>query len=164
MECAYRLPGEMQLRRTPMADTPDQSKLGKLNRLESLSDADLATVIRAGRYVTLPADWSVIWERTPADKAYLIVDGEVSVRQSGNEIARLGPGDVIGEIAIVNHKLRSASVVSLTPLEVIHFTRESLEELLVSVPAFGSALRRTSEDRLKADADNAAEANGDGGG
>src|SRR5204863_8309043 len=113
-----------------------------------------AKVIRAGRYVTLPADWSVIWERTPADKAYLIVDGEVSVRKGGVEVARLGPGDVIGEIAIVNHKLRTASVVSLTPLEVIHFTRESLEELLESVPSFGAALRGTTADRLEADEQN----------
>jgi CRP/FNR family cyclic AMP-dependent transcriptional regulator len=134
-----------------MADTPEVSKLEKLNRLDALSDADLATVVRAGRYVTLPADWSVIWERTPADKAYLIVEGRVSVRKGGTEIAQLGPGDVIGEIAILNHKLRSASVVSLTPLEVIHFTRESLEDLLVSVPAFGEALRGTTADRLEAD-------------
>lgn len=137
-----------------MADTPDPSKLQKLNRLDALSDEDLATVVRAGRYVTLPADWSVIWERTPADKAYLIIDGEVSVRRRGEEIARLGPGDVIGEIAIVNHKLRTASVVSLTPLEVIHFTRESLEELLDSVPAFGEALRGTTADRLADDGDS----------
>jgi len=134
-----------------MADSPDPIKLQRLNRLDSLSDAELATVINAGRYVTLPADWSVIWERTPADKAYLIIDGEVSVRRNGTEIARLGPGDVIGEIAILNHQLRSASVVSLTRLEVIHFTRESLETLLESVPAFGAALRETTADRLSGD-------------
>jgi CRP/FNR family cyclic AMP-dependent transcriptional regulator len=136
-----------------MPDTPDLSKLERLNRLDALSDADLATVVRAGRYLTLPADWSLIGEQTPADKAYLIVDGQVSVRKGGAEIARLGPGDVIGEIAIVNHKLRSASVVSLTPLEVIHFTRESLELLLDTVPAFGEALRGTTADRLGADDD-----------
>jgi CRP-like cAMP-binding protein len=51
-------------------------------------------------------------------------------------------------MAIVNHKLRSASVVSLTPLEVIHFTKESLERLLDEVPAFGEALRGTTADRL----------------
>lgn len=131
-----------------MADSPQPEKLEKLNRLEALNDADLKTVVSAGRHVHLPADWSLIWEKTPADKAYLIIDGEVSVRKSGKEIARLGPGDVIGEIAIVNHKLRSASVVSLTPLEVIHFTRESLEALLEDVPAFGEALRSTTADRL----------------
>ncbi|MGO4258328.1 cyclic nucleotide-binding domain-containing protein [Marmoricola sp. RAF53] len=126
-------------------------KLKQLNRLESLSDADLKAVVAAGRHVHLPADWSLIWEKTPADKAYLIIDGEVSVRRNGQEIARLGAGDVIGELAIVNHKLRNASVVSLTPLEVIHFTREALTELLDSVPAFGEAIRATAADRLDSD-------------
>ncbi|HEX2895598.1 MAG TPA: cyclic nucleotide-binding domain-containing protein, partial [Marmoricola sp.] len=122
-----------------MSDAPQPEKLARLNRLEALDDADLETVVRAGRHVHLPANWSLIWEKTPADKAYLIVDGEVSVRKGGEEVARLGPGDVIGEMAIVNHRLRSASVVSLTPLEVIHYTKESLEALLEQVPAFGDA-------------------------
>ena len=131
-----------------VTDAPQPEKLEKLNRLESLSNEDLKKVVDAGRHVHLPADWSLIWEKTPADKAYLIVEGEVSVRKGGNEIARLGPGDVIGEMAIVEHKLRSASVVSVTPLEVIHFTKESLQELLDDVPAFGEAIRGTSQDRL----------------
>lgn len=132
-----------------MTDALQPETLRKVNRLEALSDADVATIVRAGRHVHLPADWSLISEQTPADKAYLILEGEVSVRKGGAEITRLGPGDVIGEVAIVSHTLRTASVVSLTPLEVIHFTRESLEELLSSVPAFGEALRSTTADRLE---------------
>lgn len=132
-----------------MTDPLEPENLRKVNRLEALGDADLATVVRAGRHVHLPADWSLISEQTPADKAYLILEGEVSVRKGGAEITRLGPGDVIGEVAIVNHTLRTASVVSLTPLEVIHFTRESLESLLVSVPAFGAALRGSTAERLE---------------
>src|SRR6478609_4516823 len=131
-----------------MADAPQPEKLEQLHRLEDLSNDELKAVIDKGRHVRLPANWSLIWEKTPADKAYLIVDGEVSVRKAGQEVARLGPGDVIGEMAIVNHKLRSASVVSLTPLEVIHFTKESLQQLLEEVPAFGEALRDTTSDRL----------------
>ena len=84
-----------------MADEPQPEKLEQLNRLEDLSNKDLKTVIDKGRHVRLPANWSLIWEKTPADKAYLIVDGEVSVRKGKEEVARLGPGDVIGEMAIV---------------------------------------------------------------
>ena len=51
-------------------------------------------------------------------------------------------------MAIVGHKLRSASVVSVTPLEVIYFTKEAVEALLDEVPAFGEALRDTTADRL----------------
>ena len=131
-----------------MPDAPDPAALKKVNRLEALSDEDLAAVVNVGRQVHLPAGWSLIGENTPADKAYLLVDGEVSVRKQGEEVARLGPGDVIGEIAIVNHKLRTASVVSLTPLEVVRFTREALEQLIEDVPAFGAAIRGTTADRL----------------
>jgi CRP/FNR family cyclic AMP-dependent transcriptional regulator len=132
-----------------MTDALQPENLRKVNRLEALGDADLATVVQSGRHLHLPADWSLISEQTPADKAYLILEGEVSVRKHGAEIARLGAGDVIGEVAIVSHTLRTASVVSLTPLEVIHFTRESLEQLLAAVPAFGEALRGTTADRLE---------------
>lgn len=134
-----------------MADTPQPERLGQLNRLESLSNAELKKVVAAGRHVHLPADWALIQEKTPADKAYLIIDGEVSVRRHGEEIARLGPGDVIGEMAIVRHKLRSASVVSLTPLEVLHFTSEAVKQLADDVPAFAAAIRATADDRLPGD-------------
>jgi CRP/FNR family cyclic AMP-dependent transcriptional regulator len=134
-----------------MADAPDTGKLASINRLEALTEPELIAVISAGKHLHLPADWALISESTPADKAYLIVDGEVSVRKAGAEIARLGPGDVIGEIAIVEQKLRTASVVSLTPLEVVHFTRDALEQLLADVPAFGAAMRGTTADRLTSD-------------
>lgn len=134
-----------------MADTPQPERLEKLNRLESLSNADLRKVVALGRHVHLPANWALIKEMTPADKAFLIVDGEVSVRRHGQEIARLGPGDVIGEMAIVQHKLRNASVVSLTPLEVIHFTDEAINQLVEEVPAFAEAIRATAQDRLASD-------------
>ena len=75
-----------------MADEPQPEKLEKLNRLEDLSDEDLKTVIDKGRHVHLPANWSLIWEKTPADKAYLIVDGEVvgAQGQRGGRPARSG--------------------------------------------------------------------------
>lgn len=123
------------------------AKLQGLNRFENLSDAEIRTVVAAGRVVTLPAQWALFGEKTPADKAYLIVEGTVSVRKGGQEVATLGPGDVIGEIGIIEHTLRSASVVTTSPLEAVHFTREALEQLIDQVPAFGEALRATVADR-----------------
>ena len=115
---------------------------------DGFSDDDVQKVISAGTFVTLPADWSPIWEKTPSDKAYILLSGEVSVRKDGKEIARLGPGEIIGEAGIVNHSLRNASVVSLTKLELIHFTREEVERLCSEVPAFKAALDRAAEERL----------------
>ena len=70
------------------------------------------------------------------------------IRRNGTEIAQLGPGDIMGEAAIVNHSLRTASIVALTPLELIHFTDEAVRRLCEEVPAFADALRTAADERL----------------
>ena len=92
--------------------------------------------------MTVPQGWSLIWEKTPADKAYVVLSGELDVRRGGEVVARLGAGDVVGEVAIVEHRLRTATVVAASPLEVLHFTREAVEKLYAEVPAFRAALER----------------------
>lgn len=115
---------------------------------DGFTDKEVEAIKNAGTYVTIPADWSPIWEKTPADKAYILLSGEVSVRKNGKEIGRLGPGEIMGEAGIVNHALRSASIVSLTKLELLHFTPEAVMELCKKVPAFREALDRAAQERL----------------
>jgi CRP/FNR family transcriptional regulator, cyclic AMP receptor protein len=112
------------------------------------SPEEIARISASGTRVTLPEGWSPIWERTPADKAYVILNGTVSVRQHGEEIAQLGPGDIVGEAAIVNHSLRTASIVAVTPLELIHFTAEQLNQLSIEMPAFHEALEKVAAERF----------------
>ena len=131
-----------------MTESPEPEDLARLDRFADLTDDELALLVSKGTRLHIPANWSVIWERTPADKAYIILDGEVSVRKGGQEIARLGPGDTVGEAAIIAHKLRSASVVSVTELEVLHYTSGAVEELLDSVPSFRAAMEQTTRERL----------------
>ncbi len=114
---------------------------------DSLSAADEARVRAAGTPLKLPQGWSPIGEKTPADKAYILTAGEVSVRRGGTEIAQLGAGQIIGEAAIVNRTLRTATIVALTPLEVIHFTSAQLEKLVAEIPAFAEALQSAAAER-----------------
>jgi CRP-like cAMP-binding protein len=110
--------------------------------------AEIAKISGSGTVVNLPQGWSPIWEATPPDKAYIILDGTVSVRRDGEEIAQAGPGDIIGEAAILNQKLRNASIVALTPLELIHLTPEALRRLEVEMPSFHAALEKVAADRF----------------
>jgi CRP/FNR family transcriptional regulator, cyclic AMP receptor protein len=131
-----------------MSDTTNTASLRGLDRFANLTDDEIRLIADNGTAVNIPANWSLIWEKTPADKAYLILEGEVSVRHGREEIARLGAGDTVGEAAIVSHKLRSASVVSVTPLKVLHFTSEAVRSLIDSVPRFREALEETTRQRL----------------
>lgn len=115
---------------------------------DGFTDDEVDRIMHTGTFVTLPADWSPIWEQTTSDKAYILLSGEVSIRKGGEEVARLGPGEIIGEAGIVNHSLRNASVVSLSKLEALHFTREQVHQLCEKVPSFRAAIDRTARDRL----------------
>ena len=114
------------------------------------SPSEIARISASGTRTKLPEGWAPISERTGADKAYVILDGTVSVRKSGEEIAQLGPGEIIGEAAIMGHSLRTASIVALTPLELIHFTKEQLERLAEDMPKFHDALEKTAAARFPA--------------
>lgn len=131
-----------------MNDSSVRQRLAALDRFANLSASEVQAIVDHGTAVNIPANWSLIWEKTPADKAYLILDGEVIVRHGVTEIARLGPGDTVGESAIVAHRLRSASVVSATPLKVLHFTSDAVQQLIDEVPRFKEALRETTRERL----------------
>ncbi len=128
-----------------MAEKP--ISLDHIDRFSSLSDAEVAKIAEVGTYVTVPADWALMGEGTSADKAYLLISGEVSVRQHGKEVATLGPGDIFGEMGIVAHRLRTATVVSASRLECLHFTRDQVEQLENEIPAFKEALEAAARER-----------------
>ena len=54
----------------------------------------------------------------------------------------------MGEAAIVNHSLRTASIVALTPLELIHFTDDAVRRLCDEMPSFRSALDGVALERF----------------
>lgn len=133
-----------------MRHATDPGVVARLQDLTSLSDAEITAVAKAGQVVHLPANWSVIWEKTPADATYYILEGEVSIRRSGTEIATLGAGDFIGEAAIVNHELRSASVVTKTKVTALNFSAEAGTALAARIPRIGETLRAANAQRLEA--------------
>ena len=112
------------------------------------SPEEIARISASGTKVKLPEGWAPISEKTGADKAYIILSGTVSVRAHGEEVAQLGAGDIVGEAAILNHSLRTATIVALTPLELIHFTKEQLDQLAVDMPSFHQALEKTASERF----------------
>ena len=126
-------------------------ELARVNRFHDFTDEEIHQVVDVATYLTVPANWALMVEQQPADKAYLILSGEVSVRRHGEEVARLGAGEVIGEMALVNHKLRSATVVAATPLEVLHFTTETVATLTSKIPHFRDALMSAVEERIERD-------------
>jgi CRP-like cAMP-binding protein len=50
---------------------------------------------------------------------FIITDGEATVTVDGNEVAKLGPGDHFGELALIAERERTATVTARTPLDCL---------------------------------------------
>jgi CRP/FNR family transcriptional regulator, cyclic AMP receptor protein len=50
----------------------------------------------------------------------------------------------------VQHSLRTATVVALTPMEMVHFTDEAVDHLRDDIPRFDEELERIARERLSA--------------
>lgn len=82
-----------------------------------------------------------------------IVSGTARIVKDGKTITTVGPGDVVGEMSLIDGHRRSASVVAETPVEVVEIHRTTFTKLLDSNPSIARKLLVAQTVRLR-DADN----------
>jgi len=127
--------------------TAEPEAINKLKQLTNLSDAEVKKFAEVGRLVHIPEGWALISEGTPADNAYFILDGTVSVRHDGQEIATVGEGEFLGEGRILNKTYRSAQVITSTPLTALAITPDEGRALASEIPALGTLLSKLEAER-----------------
>lgn len=123
--------------------------LDDLARVADFDPALVRALATVGVKVHVPRGWSIMTEMTPADSAYVLLEGTVEVRKSGETRRTLGPGAVFGEIALVSHRLRTASVVASTDITALRLESAALQALIEIDPAFAEALHETAAVRLE---------------
>lgn len=86
---------------------------------------------------TFPAHTVIFEENAEADAAYMIVRGKVEIRKNTRStqpkvLARLGRGDIFGELALFDGSPRLAEAVTQSPVEVIRISRSEFLDRLDS--------------------------------
>lgn len=124
--------------------------LAKLDMLRGLDEAGLTQLLTGAREVTLePGAW-LMREGEQGEDMYLILEGlfEVSVRQGSVDelVAERGPGEVVGELALLGRTTRTASVRAAAPSLVLQVSGGAFEELLAR-PGTATAIYRISLER-----------------
>jgi CRP-like cAMP-binding protein len=104
---------------------------------------------RADR-VTVPAGRVLTRQGSIANEFFVIIGGIVDVVRDGRAVARLGPGDFFGEIALVGDPHRTATVVAASDLDVAVLTRRDFRTLLARFPEFASTVLATASRRVVA--------------
>lgn len=116
-------------------------------RLDELSGAELDKLARFARVCRAKAG-SVVFEEGARDPYLcLIVDGEIELRkEDGSGAARmlttLGPGKLLGEMALLDGEPRSASAVAVKGATLVIVTQADFDRLLEEFPGFGMKFLR----------------------
>jgi CRP/FNR family cyclic AMP-dependent transcriptional regulator len=126
---------------TEIAALPVFSAVPRAHRIEVAQRTDRVSV-PAGRILTR--------QGSVAHEFFVIVDGVVDVIRDGRVVARLGPGDFFGEIALVGDPHRTATVVAASNLDVAVLTRREFRTLLARFPEFASTVLSTASRRVVA--------------
>lgn len=74
-------------------------------------------------------------EGTRGREFFVLVEGEAEVRKGRHTVRMLGPGDFLGEIALVAHTPRTATVKTTTPARVLVVTEQNFRRLLEQAPS-----------------------------
>jgi CRP/FNR family cyclic AMP-dependent transcriptional regulator len=102
---------------------------------------DVAALVEAGAHFTLPAGWPLVQEGIPADSCYVLTDGTALVFHQREQIAELGPGDLVGEMALLGGGQRRATVTSSSRVAGLRIDNEALRPVLDKHPKLADAFK-----------------------
>lgn len=131
---------------------------GKKARLEHLrnvalfascTNKDLEKIAKASDEVTLAAGSVVVDQGQTGREAFVLISGTATVRRNGKKVTTLEPGSVIGELSLLDHGPRTATVVCDGECELLVISQRDFMGVLDEVPALSHKLLATLAGRIR---------------
>lgn len=117
---------------------------------QGLRHDELAAVDRLFTEVAVPAGTDLIAEGGVGREFFVIAEGEVAVLRGRREIARLHPGDFVGELSLLEAGPRNATVRAITDVRVLVQNRREFASLLDAIPAIRERISAAADNRRAA--------------
>lgn len=94
--------------------------------------------------VTLRSGATLTSEGEFENQAFLLVEGQVAVTVGEDLVAVLGPGELVGELGVIDRRLpRTATVTAMTPVTACVLTPRGFDSLRRGFPAVAALVDRT---------------------
>ena len=123
--------------------------LARVPVFAGLSRRSLERIARLANDVELRAGQILIEPRAKGSGMFVLLDGVVTVGIRGQRVRELGPGDVVGELALLTpDALRTARVRAKTPVHCLAIARDDFRKLLNEEPKVAISLLETVAARL----------------
>lgn len=137
-----------------MAAVPDPQTLGAIPLFQGLTLAQLAQLNAALYPATIAAGTALITLEQPGQIVYILLDGTVKVQieqEDGSNVllAILGPGQVLGEMSLVDSLGCSATVVTLEQSSFLCIAHDQFRAFLRAMPLLSENLMRILSSRMR---------------
>ena len=96
----------------------------------TLSDRELAAVEQLADTVDVPAGHVLMRQGASGREMFVIASGGVVVDRNGSEVATLGPGSVVGEMALISEGPRTATVTTTEPSTLFVLAHREFHSLM----------------------------------
>jgi len=125
-----------------------EAQLAGVPLFAELTPEEISRIAAAATRAREPAGMLFSKEGERGDELVIVLDGEVEVRHDGRVLATLGPGEFVGEVALLDDGARrTATVVARTPVVVAYLGRYEFERLTATNPALLEAIEATRRRR-----------------
>jgi CRP-like cAMP-binding protein len=118
----------------------DVEHLKKVPLFSSFTNKELQTVLRATTELTVPAGHVLTDQGQTGREAFVILDGSATVKRNGKKVATLGQGAVVGELALLDHGPRTATVTTDTETRLFVLEQREFLGVLDAVPSLSHKL------------------------
>jgi CRP/FNR family cyclic AMP-dependent transcriptional regulator len=138
-----------------MAYANDANMLITLPIFQGITAEHWPTLVALLHARSVPEGAMIISAEQPGEVAYVIQSGTVKIsvdRVDGTEVivALRGPGELVGELSLIDDESRSANVITLEPCTLWWIDRPALRSCLYSMPELSFNLLRVLSRRLRA--------------
>lgn len=113
------------------------------------SKTSLGQIARLVDEVQLPAGRVLMQQGRVGNEFFVIVEGKVRIERDGRRIDTEGPGDFLGEIALVDHRPRTATAICETPCRFLVLAHREFHTLLADSPPIANAVLKALAERLR---------------
>lgn len=127
----------------------NSAQLKKVELLKNLPEATLETLANICQWVTIGPKEILFNDGDPGDKMFAVLEGELAVIKDGEKIAQIHPGEVFGEMALIESKNRAARVQCITSCRLLEITKTQFYSLLAKDDKFLLALLQTLSERSR---------------
>jgi MFS family permease len=127
----------------------DLALLRRTSLFEPLPAAAVERLARNSVPAVVDAGTTIIREGDAGDRVYVIASGKADVSAKWSHVATLGPGDHVGEIALLRDVPRTATVVATTKVRLLSLERDVFLRTMTGDEPAHAAAHSAAEDRLR---------------